>query len=181
MNTLKEFMNTDTINTSSLSGNYIIRTDSTTGIDTLTVAGEEGFHSQMMITDSEQLQKLQDLADVYKQKYPNVVTSSEAALNFARGEVLGFNFQTPNGIMIANQTGMIYMDDKNPDNDWGISYDQSADTYNKVIVVLSKNALDNLESFDDWKQWFEDNNLSYDKVLTDEELAKLLTDRENET
>lgn len=118
MNTLKEFMNTDTINTSSLSGNYIIRTDSTTGIDTLTVAGEEGFHSQMMITDSEQLQKLQDLADVYKQKYPNVVTSSEAALNFARGEVLGFNFQTPNGIMIANQTGMIYMDDKNPDNDW---------------------------------------------------------------
>lgn len=104
-------------------GNYIIRTDSTTGIDTLTVAGEEGFHSQMMITDSEQLQKLQDLADIYKQKYPNVVTSSEAALNFARGEVLGFNFQTPNGIMIANQTGMIYMDDKNPDNDWGISYD----------------------------------------------------------
>ena len=44
--------------------------------------------------------------------------------------------------------------------------------------MLSKNALDNLESFDDWKQWFEDNNLSYDKVLTDEELAKLLTDRE---
>lgn len=116
-------MNTDTINTSSLSGNYIIRTDSTTGIDTLTVAGEEGFHSQMMITDSEQLQKLRDLADVYKQKYPNVVTSSEAALNFAHGEVLGFNFQTPNGIMITNQTGMIYMDDKNPDNNWGISYD----------------------------------------------------------
>lgn len=172
---LKEFMHTDHLQTSSLDRNYMIRTDAATGIDTFTVVGQEGCCSQMMITNKEQMDRLQNLANVYMQKYPNLVTSNEMALNyFAVGEVCGWVSQTPNGVLITNQTSTMYMDDKNPDRDWAVFYEQSADTYNKIRNAMKEGLLGNLEDYDVWKEWFDDNAVEAERVLTDEEIAELL-------
>lgn len=174
MSTLETFMGTNTVRTDDLDKNYIIHTDPTTGIDAFTVAGKEGFYASMLITDKAQMARLQELADVYQKNYPNLVTSKELALHFASGEVMQFNVRTPNGILQTSQFGMTYMDDQNSNRDWSVVYEQSSDTYKKILDAVKNGAVPDLEQYQSWQEWFADAGITYTKVLTDEELAELL-------
>lgn len=174
MDTLKEFMNVDELKINPLENKYIIKTDLTTGIDSFTLSGQEGCVSRIMISSKEQLNKLQELANVYANNYPNLVTSNDMALYYATSEVLGTSTRTSNGIMITCQTGMMYMDEINSDRDWGVTFEQSEDTYKKVRQAIQMAMIDDIERYDLWKEWFDDNEIVHEKNITDEELAELL-------
>lgn len=123
MDTLKEFMNIDELDVNTLDSRYIIKTDSTTGIDSFTLSDQEGCLSRIMISSKEQMEQLQKLADVYANNYPNLVANNDMALFYATSEVLGTSTRTPNGIMITCQTGMMYMDETDSNRDWGVTFD----------------------------------------------------------
>lgn len=179
MDKLKEFMNIDELEVNPLDSRYIIKTDPTTGIDSFTLSGQEGCVSRIMISSKEQMNRLQELANVYANNYPNLVTSNDMALYYATSEVLGTSTRTPNGIMITCQTGMMYMDEINSDRDWGVTFEQSEDTYKKISIAIQMGMINDIEKYDLWKDWFDSNDINHEKNLTDEELAELLLqDRE---
>lgn len=179
MDSLKEFMNIDELKVNPLDRKYIIKTDPTTGIDSFTLSGQEGCISRIMISSKEQMEKLQELANVYANNYPNLVTSNDMALYYATSEVLGTSTRTTNGIMITCQTGMMYMDEINSDRDWGVTFDQSEDTYKKVSQAIKLGMIGDIENYDLWKEWFDDNEIAHEKNITDEELAELLMQDRN--
>jgi len=75
-----------------------------------------------MIRDEQQLEKLQELADIYKKKYPNLVKTDGVAMGFAQSEVAGFSVRTENGILSIACNGMEYMDDADPSKSWAVHY-----------------------------------------------------------
>lgn len=174
MNTLKEFMNTEELKINPLESQYIIKTDPTTGIDSFTLSGQEGCVSRIMISSKAQMDKLQELANVYANKYPYLVTGNDMALYYATSEVLGTSSRTPNGIMITCQTGMMYMDATNSDRDWGVTFEQSEDIYKKISQAIQMGMINDIEKYDLWKDWFDSNDINHEKNVTDEELAELL-------
>ena len=66
------------------------------------------------------------------------------------------------------------MDDKNSDRDWSVVYEQSSDTYKKILDAVKNGAVPDVEQYQSWQEWFADAGITYTKVLTDEELAELL-------
>ena len=62
---LKQFLNTDSIPTTSLNENYVIDINKFTGIESLKVKGNEGAGSWNLICNQEQKEKLQELANLY--------------------------------------------------------------------------------------------------------------------
>lgn len=174
MDSIEEFMNVDEIKANPLESKYIIKTDPTTGIDSFTLSGQEGGVASIMISSEEQMDKLQKLADIYANDYPNLVTSNDMALSFATSEILGTCTRTTNGILITCQTGMEYMDETNSDRDWGVTFDQSEDTYKKISQAIQNGMIDDIETYDLWKDWFDDNGINHEKNITDEVLAELL-------
>ena len=86
---LKQFLNTDSIPTTSLNENYVIDINKFTGIESLKVKGNEGAGSWNLICNQGQKEKLQELANLYKEKYPNLVKTDGMAMGFADAEVAG--------------------------------------------------------------------------------------------
>lgn len=86
---LKQFLNTDSIPTTSLNENYVIDINKFTGIESLKVKGNEGAGSWNLICNQEQKEKLQELANLYKEKYPNLVKTDGMAMGFADAELQG--------------------------------------------------------------------------------------------
>lgn len=92
METLAQFLNVDnadSIPTSSLNEKYTIEVNAFTGIECLKIKGNEGGGSWLMVSDEQQMGKLRELADMYKEKYPNLIKSESVAMGFAQAEVAG--------------------------------------------------------------------------------------------
>ncbi len=74
----------------------------------------------MMSGEQQQLDRLQELADLYQEKYPNIVNDDDLALKFyAEGEATGHVVRTGNGIMIIACNGISYIDNNDPSKSWG--------------------------------------------------------------
>lgn len=125
METLAQFLNVDnadSIPTSSLNEKYTIEVNAFTGIECLKIKGNEGGGSWLMVSDEQQMGKLRELADMYKEKYPNLIKSESVAMGFAQAEVAGQAVRTEDGIMMITCNGMNYMDDANPSKSWAVMY-----------------------------------------------------------
>jgi len=177
METLSQFLNVesaDSISTSSLNEKYTITVDAFTGIECLKIKGNEGNGSWLMISDEQQEEKLQELANLYKEKYPNLIKSDGVAMGFAQAEAAGIAVRTENGILMITCNGMGYMDDANPSKSWDVQYPiENTNMYSEIMDAMSKGYIagKDIEDFSKWEKYFEENGLEFEKVITDEELA----------
>lgn len=178
---LSEFMNVEELRTSALSEQYTIVTNEITGIECLRLKGAEGNGSWMLISEEEQQEKLQELADVYRRDYPHLVQSDELAMGMAIAEVNGFAVRTENGIMMISNTGMQYMDDADVSKSWAVQYSTSAsnNTFGEIIQAIKSGSICglNLEKYSIWETFWDENNLAFEKILTDEELLKVVQEK----
>lgn len=173
---LKQFLNTDSIPTTSLNENYVIDINKFTGIESLKVKGNEGAGSWNLICNQEQKEKLQELANLYKEKYPNLVKTDGMAMGFADAEVAGQAVRTENGIMLIACNGLNYTDNVDPSKSWHIMYSiNDTDMYKKIMNAMTEGYIigKDIENVSKWEKYFEEKELSYERILSDEELELL--------
>lgn len=173
---LKQFLNTDSIPTTSLNENYVIDINKFTGIESLKVKGNEGAGSWNLICNQEQKEKLQELANLYKEKYPNLVKTDGMAMGFADAEVAGQAVRTENGIMLIACNRLNYMDNVDPSKSWHIMYSiNDTDMYKKIMNAMTEGYIigKDIENVSKWEKYFEEKELSYERILSDEELELL--------
>ena len=173
---LKQFLNTDSIPTTSLNENYVIDINKFTGIESLKVKGNEGAGSWNLICNQGQKEKLQELANLYKEKYPNLVKTDGMAMGFADAEVAGQAVRTENGIMLIDCNGLNYMDNVDPSKSWHIMYSiNDTDMYKKIMNAMTEGYIigKDIENVSKWEKYFEEKELSYERILSDEELELL--------
>lgn len=179
MSTLAQFLNVesvDSILTSSLNDKYTITVDAFTGIECLKIKGNEGNGSWLMISNEQQKEKLQELANVYKEKYPHLVKSDDVAMGFAQAEVAGQAVRTENGILLIACNGMEYMDDADPSKSWAVHYSvDAANMYSEIMDAMAEGYISgkDIEEYSAWEKYFEEKGLAFEKVITDEELAAI--------
>lgn len=179
METLAQFMNVenaDSIPTSSLNNKYAIEVNAFTGIECLKIKGNEGGGSWLMVSDGQQMEKLQELADMYKEKYPNLIKSDGVAMGFAQAEVAGQTVRTENGIMMITCNGMSYMDDANPSRSWAVMYPVGAvHMYAEIMDAMAEGHIEgkDIEEYTKWEKYFEERGLEFERILSDEELAAM--------
>ena len=124
----------------------------------------------------EQKEKLQELANLYKEKYPNLVKTDGMAMGFADAEVAGQAVRTENGIMLIACNGLNYMDNVDPSKSWHIMYSiNDTDMYKKIMNAMTEGYIigKDIENVSKWEKYFEEKELSYERILSDEELELL--------
>lgn len=179
---IKTFIHTDNITKPVLNDKYSIEVHAYTGIECLKVKGQEGNGSWLIMNgDQQQLDKLQELADLYKEKYPNLVKDDDLALKFyAEGEAAGHIVRTGNGIMIVSCSGMQYIDNNDPSKCWGFMFSENdADIYNEIMQAIIEGSIKGgIESVSGWEEWFQEKEHIYERIFSDEELAAIANGKE---
>ena len=179
---LKEFMGVEEISSGQLNDKYVVYKDKFSGIETMTVKGNEGSVSVMMISGKDDEKQIQELADIYREKYPNLVPSDESARALAMLEVIGHTVRTENGIMMVTSNGINYMDENDTSKSWAIIYSMNGtDVYKEIMKAIQENAVEGgIENVSGWEDWFKGNGYDYERVLSDEELEQA-ANQESET
>ena len=162
---------TDDITKSVLNDNYSIEVHAYTGIECLKVKGQEGNGSWLMMSgEQQQLDRLQELADLYQEKYPNIVNDDDLALKFyAEGEATGHVVRTGNGIMIIACNGISHIDNNDPSKSWGVMFSENdTDIYNEIMeAILEGSIKSGIESVSGWEEWFEEKEHIYERIFSD--------------
>ncbi len=173
---IKKFIHADDIAKSVLNDKYSIEVHAYTGIECLKVKGQEGNGSWLMMSgEQQQLDKLQELAELYKEKYPNIVDDDNIALKFyAEGEAAGNVVRTGNGIMIIACNGISYMDNNDPSKNWCFIYSENdTNIYKEIMQAIIEGSIKGgIESVSGWEEWFKEKRHNYERVLSDEELEQ---------
>ena len=178
---IKTFLQTDNVTKLNLNDKYTVEIHESTGIEFLKVKGREGYGTWFLTSEQEMLEKLQDLANLYKEKYPNLVTEDGIAMMYAMGEVEGSVVRTANGILQICCNGMIYRDNTDPSKSWGVMWSiNDTDVYMKIKQALTEGVIagNDVEDYEIWKAFFEEQEIEFEKALSDEELAAIVKEIE---
>lgn len=179
---IKTFMQTDHIEKSDLNDKYSISVHAYTGIECLKVRGQEGNGSWLMMSgEQQQLDRLQELAELYQEKYPNIVNDDGLALKFyAEGEATGHVVRTGNGIMIVACNGISYIDNNDPSKSWGFMFSENdTDIYSEIMQAIIEGSIKGgIESVSGWEEWFEEKGHIYERIFSDEELTAMINKKE---
>lgn len=181
---LEQFLDVDSIPTVSLNENYIIDVNKFTGIESLKVKGNEGGGSWVLISNEQQMEQLQELADVYKEKYPSLVKSDGVAKGLAEAEVAGLVVRTENGIMVIACNGLSYMDNAEPSKSWNIMYSiNDTNMYTEIINAMADGYItgSDIEDVSKWEKYFKEKGLDFERTLSDEELEVFIGRQESKS
>lgn len=173
---IKTFMQTDDITKSALNDKYSIDVHAYTGIEVLKVRGQEGKGAWLMMNgDQQQLDKLQELADLYKEKYPNLVKSDDLAKGLALEEIAGLTVRTENGFITVACNGIQYMDNNDQSKGWGFMFSENdTDIYNEIMQAIIEGSIrGGIEAVSGWEEWFQKKGHNYERIFSDEELAAM--------
>lgn len=165
---IKTFLHADDIDKSAFNDNYSIEVHAYTGIECLKVKGQEGNGSWLMMSgEQQQLDRLQELADLYQEKYPNIVNDDDLALKFyAEGEAAGHVVRTGNGVMIIACNGISYIDNNDPSKSWGFMFsEKDTDIYSGIMQAIIEGSIKGgMESVSGWEEWFEEKGHFYERT-----------------
>ena len=181
---LEQFLDVDSIPTVSLNENYTVDINEFTGIECLKVKGNEGGGSWVLISNEQQMEQLQELADVYKEKYPSLVKSDGVAMGLAEAEVAGLVVRTENGIMVIACNGLSYMDNAEPSTSWNIRYSiNDTNMYTEIINAMADGYItgSDIEEVSKWEKYFKEKGLDFERILSDEELEVLVGRQESKS
>ncbi len=164
---LKQFLNTDEIPTVPLDSRCTIEIDSYTGIERMRFEGE--YDTDLIITSRKQLEKLQELADLYLRDYPNLVSENLALRYYAVHEVKGHVFRTENGIITITMNAISYSDENNPEKGWSIFYPPETGFYEELSKAILEGIIAgaDLEKFSEWEKFFEERMINYEVYVLD--------------
>ena len=173
---IKTFLQTDNVTKLNLNDKYTVEVHASTGIEFLKVKGREGYGTWFLTSEQEMHEKLQDLANLYKEKYPNIVTEDGIAMGYAEMEVDGSAVRTENGILVIACAGMMYIDNADPSKIWGVMWSiNDTDVYTKIKQAMTEGIIagSDIEDYEIWKAFFEEQEIEFEKALSDEELAAI--------
>lgn len=170
---MKTFLQTDHVAMADLNDNYSVEIHAYTGIECLKVKRQEGKASWLMIGDQQQSDRLQELANLYKEKYSGLVNDDGLAVGLATAEVAGQVKRTENGIMIIACNGIQYMDNHDQSKGWGFMFSENdTDIYNEIMKAIKEGSIKGgIESVSGWEEWFKEKGHLYERIFSDEELA----------
>lgn len=173
---LTEFMGVDELQYTDINDNFTLDRDATTGIVSIKKKGAEGNGSSMIIEDEEQEKKLEELADVYLNKYPSLVTSKESAIAFAMMEINGYAVRDETGVLVIGIGGMTYYNDQDPAKGWGILYSGYDSTiYSKIKEAFVSGAITGnlISDYEKWVEWMTEKEIDFELYTTEEDLERL--------
>ena len=121
----------------------------------------------------QKVDRLQELANLYREEYPNLVNDDGLAMGLATAEVAGQVKRTENGIMIIACNGIQYMDNNDQSKGWGFMFSENdTDIYNEIMKAIKEGSIKGgMESVSGWEAWFQGKGYIYERIFSDEELA----------
>lgn len=180
MDALKQFLDTDNIPTIPLN-DYVIEVNKLTGIESLKVKGNEGGGFWILMNNEQQKEKLQDLANIYKEKYPNLIKTDSMALTYAELEVGGIAVRTENGILTLACNGLDFMANEEPPESWAIQYPiNNTYMYKEIMNAMAEGYItgSDIEDVSKWEEYFKEKEFEFERVLSDEEL-RMIAEEQN--
>ncbi len=180
---LWEFMGVEELQCSDINGYFTLDKDPTTGIVSIKRKGAEGNGASIIVENAEQAQKLEELADLYLEKYPFLVTSREMALSFAIREVIGTAVRDETGVLSIGTGGMIYHNDKQPEKGWGILYsgfDNSIYSKIKEAFVSGSITGNSISDYEKWVKWLTEKGIDFELTTREEDLKRLWEESDEE-
>ena len=182
---LKEFMGVDELQYTDINDNFSLERDATTGILVIKKRGAEGNGGEMFIEDEEQAKKLDELANIYLEKYPSLVTSKEMALNFAKGEIMGINVRDATGVLSIGIGGMIYYNTQDPLKSWGIQYSGYDSTiYSKIKEAFVSGTITGnmISDYEKWVDWLTKKDIDFEfNFLVESENKEITNERQTKS
>lgn len=166
----------DELQCTDISENYTLDRDAATGIVSIKRKGAEGNGSDMILEDEEQAKKLEELANIYLEKYPSLVTSKEMALNFAIGEIMGTKVRDETGVLSIGTGGMVYYNAQDPTKGWGILYSgYDSSIYSKVKEAFTSGAImgNRISEYEKWVEWLTEKGIDFELTTAEEDLERL--------
>ncbi|MCM1057808.1 MAG: hypothetical protein NC517_09390 [Firmicutes bacterium] len=173
---LEEFMGVDELQYTDVNENFTLERDKTTGIVAIKKKGAEGNGGSMIIEDEEQAKKLDELANIYLEKYPSLVKTKEMALNFAIGEIMGTKVRDETGVLSIGIGGMVYYNAQDPAKGWGILYSGYDSTiYSKIKEAFESGAITGNMTGDykNWVEWLTEKDIDFELTTTEEDMERL--------
>ena len=173
---LKEFTGVDEIQSMDINDSFTLDRDATTGIVSIKKKGAEGNGASMILEDEEQAKKLEELADIYLNKYPSLMTSKSMAMTYAQLEVLGYAMRDETGILTIGIGGMTYMNAQEPQKGWGIQYSgYDSSIYSKIKEAFVSGAITGnmIGDCDRWVEWLTEKKVDFELTTIEEELERL--------
>ena len=173
---LKKFMGVDELQYTDINDNFTLERDATTGILSIKKKGAEGNGGDMIIEDEEQEKKLEELANIYLEKYPSLVTSKEMARAFAIGEIMGTKVRDATGVLSIGIGGMVYYNAQDPIKSWGIQYSGYDSTiYSKIKEAFVSGTITGnmISDYKKWVEWLTEKEIDFELTTAEEDLERL--------
>ena len=166
---LQNVMDKDSLDVETLQG-FTLNTHSGTGIQYLVKDGEEGRGGKVLLQNEADWKRYEELAEMYFDKYPNLIESREEGFIWADLEIRGMAKRTDQGIISIGADGMSYSDNENYKNNWSVRF--SGSMYEKLYEWLqnNKDSMEEIHKFSTWQKVFDEIGGTYERVWSKEEL-----------
>lgn len=166
---LQNVMDKDSLDVETLQG-FTLNTHSGTGIQYLVKDGEEGRGGKVLLQNEADWKRYEELAEMYFDKYPNLIESREEGFIWADLEIRGMAKRTDQGIISIGADEMSYSDNENYKNNWSVRF--SGSMYEKLYEWLQnhKDSMEEIHKFSTWQNVFDEIGGTYERVWSKEEL-----------
>lgn len=168
---LQNVMNKESLDVEELQG-FTLKTHSGTGIQYLVKNGEEGRGGKVLLQNEADRKKYEELAEMYFNKYPNLIESREEGYIWADLEIKGMAKRTDQGIISLRADGMSYSDNENYKNNWNVLFSGSMYEMLYEWFQNNKDSMEEIHKFSTWQKVFDKIGGKYERVWSKEELEQ---------
>ena len=168
---LRNVMNKESLDVEELQG-FTLKTHSGTGIQYLVKDGEEGRGGKVLLQSETDRKRYEELAEMYFNKYPNLIETKEEGYTWADFEMKGMAERTEQGIISLRADGMSYSDNENDKNNWSVLF--SGSMYETLYDWFrnNKGSAEEIYKFSTWQKVFDKIGGKYERIWSKEELEQ---------
>lgn len=168
---LQNVMNKESLDVEEMQG-FTLKTHSGTGIQYLVKKGEEGRGGKVLLQNEDDRKRYEELAEMYFNKYPNLIESREEGYIWADLEIKGMAKRTDQGIVSMRADGISYSDNENYKNNWNVLF--SGSVYETLYEWFqnNKDSMEEIHKFSTWQKVFDKIGGRYERVWSKEELEQ---------
>lgn len=168
---LQNATNKESLDVEEMQG-FTLKTHSGTGIQYLVKKGEEGRGGKILLQNEADKKRYEELAEMYFNKYPNLIESREEGYIWADLEIKGMAKRTEQGIISMRADGMSYSDNKNYKNNWKVLFSGSMYEMLHEWLQNNQNSMEEIHKFSTWQKVFDKIGGKYERVWSKEELEQ---------
>lgn len=168
---LQNATNKESLDVEEMQG-FTLKTHSGTGIQYLVKKGEEGRGGKILLQNEVDKKRYEELAEIYFNKYSNLVESREEGYIWADLEIRGMAKRTDQGVISMRVDGMSYSDNKNYKNNWNVLFSGSMYEMLHEWLQNSKDSMGEIHKFSTWQKVFDKIGGKYERVWSKEELEQ---------